>query len=194
MDNISLTTQNSFTNYFNVVRRFGDMSQQDKYNLFVVWFFYYLKYKSDFLYDIDIPFNKEDYNAESELPYKWFIDRDLETFVNKKFKDQIACLTKDSCLIKVLYADECYPVPEKLWTEPIAKTLELLVSNNTNVDTNPIIFDNSSKKILVDQLGELYKELWSTNSSLMVENEYDEENVIVKNEKKYLTSNKNKYE
>jgi hypothetical protein len=89
MDKILKTTENAFCNYSKMISRFGITKQQDRIRLLILYFFYYLKYKSGYLIDItEIPENvKLEINKERELK------------LNKAFKKAFECLSKNSCFI-----------------------------------------------------------------------------------------------
>lgn len=187
MDNVLKTTQDAFINYFNSLRRLGSITQQDKYKLFVLWFFYFLKYKSDFLYDIKITEVENEDGDVIEKKYEWFINRDLESYVNKIFKSNIECLLQDSCFIHLLNIDNCYPVLEALWSEPITKTLEILVTNDTDTGDVQLSFDDKyTDGPLAKQLVDKYGDDCIGDGDLMLSND----DVELKN---HLTANKNKY-
>lgn len=89
MDKILKTTDNAFCKYFEMIGRYGTIKQQDRIRLLILYFFYYLKYKSGYLIDItEIPENiKLETNKERELK------------LNSKFKSVLNCLSKNSCFI-----------------------------------------------------------------------------------------------
>lgn len=192
MDNVLKTTQDAFINYFNSLRRLGNITQQDKYKLFVLWFFYFLKYKSDFLYDIKITEVENENGEVIQKKYEWFINRDWESYVNKVFKSNIECLLQDSCFIHLLNTDNCYPVLEALWGEPIIKVLELLVTNATDTGDKQLMFDDRGEKPLAKQLEDNYGVDFMGNGNFMLSNDDAEDPDDDKNEE-YLTANKNKY-
>lgn len=202
-DKVIKTTQNAFINYFNSVRRLGGVSQQDKVKLLILWFFYFLKYRSDFLYDYDLLRERDiETNEDKIISYKWHIDRNMESYVNKKFNEQINCLLQDSCFIKLIGFEECYPMLETIWSEPITKILEVLATNATYIeDVSQIIFDDASKKTLLEQIDERYGSAWYENSNLMIDNDSEKvvdsegEETIYPNSDNvdYLTPNKNRY-
>lgn len=153
MDNVIKTTQNAYENYFNSLRRFGNITKQDKYKLLVLWFFYHLKYKCDFLYK-----SVADENGKRT----WEVDRQLESEINKKFMSQLNCLTNASCFIKLSPYNDCTPIAGSIWFEDVEHILQFLVTNATNL----IVEHNVSDLSDYDKLKEL---LWVNGSGIMTE-------------------------
>lgn len=89
MDKIIKVTNNAFCSYFSMIGRFGTIKQQDRIRLLILYFIYYLKYKSDYLIDI----TKESDRAKLE------INKERELKLNTKFKNILSCLSKNSCFI-----------------------------------------------------------------------------------------------
>lgn len=162
MDSVTKTTQNAYVNYFEALRRFGNITKQDKYKLLVLWFFYYLKYKSDFLYQ---------YANNTEDRFVWNVDRTLENFVNAKFMSQIDCLTTASCFIKMSQYSDCVPVIEKWWRDMPnvpEQVFQFLVTNATNV-----IAQHNVEFVTNDDFEKLNDFLWTNDSGIMTSGSSD---------------------
>lgn len=173
MDNITKTTQNAFVSYYNSLRRLGNISKQDKYKLLVLWFFYYLKYKSDYLYKPE----EFEINADGQkVVKKWSIDRELEHCLNSKFMNAINCLSNNSCFINLTRVEECTPLVEVFWqyAEPSDDgTYTFLVTNATN----PLNFNKFSGSI-EDILEQMSNSMW-TNGSAFIQTNSEEDNKLM---------------
>lgn len=124
MDSLTHTTQSALLRYYNVLRRLGFIRKQDKYRLLVLWFFYYLKHNSDFLYK---------WNNDQQ---KFIIDTKLERLLEKRFRCNLDCLLESSCFIKLMPADNCIPIMNNMWTYPqlVEKFIaKLFVPNATGI-------------------------------------------------------------
>lgn len=166
MDSITKTVQNAFVNYYNSLRRLGNISKQDKYKLLLVWFFYQLKYHDDFLKKPI--FVKDDEGNDTNEIDTWVIDRQLESQINKTFMKNINCLMQNSCFIKLVGSYDCVPIINVNWTsEPVVQALKALVTNATAVIGN--IPSNITD---VQQLSQL---LWTNGSAFIVN---DDEELI----------------
>lgn len=151
MDSLTHTTQSALVRYYNVLRRMGSIRKQDKYKLLVLWFFYYLKNNSDFLYTWD---------AEQE---KFVIDTKLEREVEKKFRCNLDCLLNASCFIKLMASDNCIPIIDNMWTYPdIVERIvaKLFVPNATGIIIGSDI-DDDTLKLDIDDTDDL---LWTSGS------------------------------
>ena len=164
MDSITRTAQSAVINYYNTLRRMGSISRQDKYRLLVLWFFHYLKNRSDFLY---VPEWTEE---DGKDVLEWKIDRVLEAQLERKFRCNIPCL-EDSCFVELFGDDECVPVMEVLWddSEEDEPFYRLLVTNATAYFMQ--IADETGKSI--EEILDNY--MWTNGSGLLVPNDNDKE-------------------
>lgn len=124
MDKIKRISWNAFINYFNTLRQVGQVKIQDKGKLAILYFFYYLKYRSDYLYDL-----VEDPDHTS-IGF-WVINRERERELMSKFNNLLACVAKDSCFIKLLNSDKCVVNNQPTWQFP--QGLTVFVSNDEDV-------------------------------------------------------------
>lgn len=150
MDSITRTASSALTKYYDILRRMGNIYKQDKYKLLVLWFFNYLKNDSDFLYKWD------DENK------RFVVDRTLEQFLEKKFRENVDCLSNASCFIKLLPDDNCTPILEINWDLPInhipdRPILRVLVPNAT------AIVDRNNNKTDVTEIYNLIDVIDSIN-------------------------------
>lgn len=165
MDSITRTAQSAVINYYNVLRRMGNVNRQDKYRLVVLWLFHYLKNRSDFLY---VPEFYKDDDGKQHLK-GWKIDRVLEAQLERKFRCNVPCL-EDSCFVSLLGSDECTPVIEKLWDDAEEEVFyRLLVTNATAALMQ--IAEETGKSI--EDILDNY--MWTNGSGLLVPNENQKE-------------------
>lgn len=157
MDSITRTAQSAVINYYNVLRRMGNVGRQDKYKLLVLWLFHHLKNRSDFLY---VPEFEIGENGKRHLK-GWKIDRLLEAQLERKFRCNVPCL-EDSCFVSLLGSDECVPVMEALWDDSDDDDFfyRLLVTNATAV-LNQAAEDGDTLEDILDGY------IWTNGSALM---------------------------
>lgn len=122
MDSITRTSQSALIAYYNVLRRMGKITRQDKYRLLVLWFYNHLKNESDFLW------------KWADESGKFVIDKELENLVERKFRQNLQCLLQSSCFIKYHSDDNCEPVSGDTWIP--ADALHLMVTNATPTNVN----------------------------------------------------------
>lgn len=162
MDSITRTAQSSIVSYYNALRRMGSIHRQDKYHLLVLWLFHYLKNRSDFLYKWNADLNKFE------------VDRELEAWLEQRFRCNIACLMGSSCFIKLLPDDNCTPILEILWEEggeDEEPHIRILVTNATYAlqENN----DNTTGEDVDEILNSM---IWSNGSAVMrVNNDNDDD-------------------
>lgn len=124
MDKIQRITKNAFINYYNILRQVGQVQIQDKGKLAILYFFYYLKYKSDYLYDLIS-------DPQQTSIGVWTINRERERELMVKFDNILTCLAKDSCFVKLLNGDRCVINNQPTWQFPTGLTV--FISNDEDV-------------------------------------------------------------
>lgn len=171
MDSITRTAQSAVVSYYNALRRMGNVHRQDKYKLLVLWFFHWLKNRSDFLWKWDKEANE------------FRVDRELEKEVERRFKCNIPCLSGASCFIKLLPDDNCVPLLEVMWDDSHEDEdiyYRFLVTNATRV----MQYDGQQD---ADDISEILENIPFTNgSAFIVPNEEDESDVNT-----FMTDNNN---
>ena len=170
MDSITRTAQSAVVSYYNTLRRMGSIHRQDKNKLLVLWFFHYLKNRSDFLWKWD------------KQAGEFKVDRELESYLEKRFRCNIPCLTDASCFIKLLPEDNCIPLLEILWNSDDEDEISytVLVTNATQ----PLGDDNGYE---IDDIQEIVDEIpWTNSSNFIIPNAEDTDAVDT-----FITSNNN---
>lgn len=152
MDKIKRITHNAFINYFNTLRQIGQVKIQDKGKLAILYFFYFLKYRSDYLYDL-----VQDPNQASIG--EWVINRERENELMAKFNSLLACLAKDSCFVKLLSSDRCVQNNQPTWIFPGTFTIFITNDDEDNdnndttvtsmIDNDAAVFDNTNLNPLI---------------------------------------------
>lgn len=168
MDSISKTTDNAFVSYFNMTRRFGFISKSERKKLLLLWFLNRLKHDGLFLY------NYEDDGIEAG----WKLNVQLANQVERVYRDTLACLTENSCLIHYFEGD-CTPLPSILWymdSEPDI-FVDVLVTNDTD-----LLNQNDGEFNTTNIDAALSDAHWTQNSYFMTTNDSNNSNV-------YLTPN-----
>lgn len=144
MDRITRISWNAFMNYFTSVVTYGKITSQDKYKLLVVYFFYYLLYKTYYAYDY-IPSNEEGNPGIFEIN-----DNTVQVIYNK-FESLIDCLSENSCFIKPLEGDNCKPV---LMPADVDIDITALIMNNCEWDEDPDSDNDNGGFIVTDRYGD----------------------------------------
>ena len=165
MDSITRVAQSALLNYYTTVRKMGGAGRQDRYKLLVAWMYYELKHNSDYLQEPEI-IRDEDGSIAS---CNWHIDRKAELDLEKKYRDNLACLTSGSCFIHMLPDDECIPVVEVICPHQLEERFRILVADASEIGVRLSDPDGTSIEGIVNAYD------WEENSALFQANDNEEE-------------------
>lgn len=130
MDKLKKTTIETFCKYYNMTSRFGIIKQKDRIRLLILYFLYYLKFDSDYVFEI---------NTDDTFSYH-LNDVNINK-INLKFLEIFECLSNKSCLIhenKNCFNDLFLFTPPAYTTDPYEHEQALVTNANGLYSYNDI--------------------------------------------------------
>ena len=166
MDSLANTTNSALIKYFNVIRKRGYISLNEKYKLLVLWFLNYLKHTSDFTLEYVID--------EVASIQEWRLNTDLLREIDNVFNKNMFCLETDTCTIRFQQGD-CTQTTSRVdvVNVDVDEFVHLLMSNDS-----ALVGTTSDQPIgtmsLTQAVGN--QQLWEQNSFFLFQNGYDNSN------------------